>query len=136
MDCKNIEEYSDFVDGMLSEPSKNLDRLVERLQILNAVEGYSIPGLMTGSTGLVCEAAELKDIVKKILYQGKELTPELLEHMKKELGDVAFYFVVLCQALGTSPSEVIELNVAKLTRRFGGNEFSIEKSEIRSEGDV
>ena len=136
MDCNNMEEYSGFVEGMLSEPSKNLDKLVARLQSLNAIEGYSIPGLMTGSTGLVCEAAELKDIVKKVLYQGKELTPELLEHMKKELGDVAFYFVVLCQALGTSPSEVIQLNVEKLSARFAGNKFSVEESEVRKKGDV
>jgi len=131
-----MKEYSSFVDSMLSEPSKNLDNLVDRLHLLNKVEGYNIPGLMTGSTGLVCEAAELKDIVKKILYQGKELTPELLQHMKKELGDVAFYFVVLCQALGTSPEEVIELNVKKLSNRFSGGKFSVEESEIRNKGDV
>ena len=136
MDCNNMKEYSKFVDGMLSEPSKNLDKLVDRLHILNKVEGYSIPGLMTGSTGLVCEAAELKDIVKKVLYQGKEITPQLLDHMKKELGDVCFYFVVLCQALGTSPEEVIQLNVEKLSTRFSGGEFSVAESEVRKKGDL
>lgn len=136
MDCKNIEEYSAFVQCMLSEPSKYLNKLVERLKGLDTIEGCNIPGLMTGSTGLVCEAAELQDIVKKVLYQGKELSPELLLHMKKELGDVAFYFVVMCHAIGTTPTEVIELNVDKISERFCTGEFTIEESETRKDGDV
>ena len=136
MDCKDIDEYSRFVASMISEPTKRLDKLVERMEELHEIDNVHIPGFMAGSTGLVCEAAELKDIVKKILYQGKELNPELITHIKKELGDVAFYFVLLCQSLNTTPAEVIELNVEKLNGRFSGGEFSVKESEVRKEGDV
>ena len=132
-----IKEYSEFVDSMLSAPTKKLNKFVERLEILDqSAEKCNIPSLMAGSTGLVCEAAELKDIVKKVLFQGKELTPELIEHMKKELGDVAFYFVLLCQAINTTPSEVMDMNMEKLSARFAGGGFSVKESETRKPGDV
>ena len=121
---------------MISEPTKRLDKLVERLEEIQTVEGLHVPGMMAGSTGLVCEAAELKDIVKKVLYQGKEVNPALITHMKKELGDVAFYFVLMCLALGTTPGEVVELNVEKLRDRFSSGKFSAEESEVRKVGDI
>ena len=69
-----IQEYAKFVDSMLSEPTKRLDKFVERLEVLDQrAADCNIPSLMAGATGLVCESAELKDIVKKVLFQGKEL---------------------------------------------------------------
>ncbi|MCP4437516.1 MAG: pyrophosphatase [Aureispira sp.] len=132
----DIDQYSEFVDNMLSSTSKNLNELVGRLETLHSVENCNIPGMITGATGLVCESAELKDIVKKVLFQGKDLSPEVLQHMKKELGDVIFYFVVMCKAIGTTPGKVIELNREKLNTRFASGKFSVAESEMRKKGDV
>lgn len=136
MNSCDIEEYSKFVGDLTSKPSKYLEALVDRLEELHTVQDCNVPGIMTGSTGLVCEAAELQEIVKKLIYQGKPLTKDIHTHMKKELGDVAFYFILMCRAIGTSPSEVIALNKEKLSARFANGSFSVKESEIRKEGDI
>jgi len=55
--------------------------------------------------------------------------------MKRELGDVIFYWINACRALGIDPNEVIEENVNKLSKRYP-NGFSVERSEKREKGDI
>ena len=85
---------------------------------------------------MMAEGGEFGDIVKKILFQGKEITPELRDKLIKELGDVAWYWANACTALNVSPNEVIQRNKNKLLERFPGGEFSVERSENRSKNDT
>jgi NTP pyrophosphatase (non-canonical NTP hydrolase) len=130
----NIEEYQGFVEKLTSNASKDANTLVCRIMELNC--DLNIASLMTGSTGLACEASELQEIVKKILYQGKPLTSDLKIHMRKELGDVLFYFMVACEGLDTTLEEVMQMNVIKLSNRYKSGRFSAEQSETRKAGDV
>ena len=85
---------------------------------------------------MMSEGGEFGDIVKKILFQGKEITPELREKLIKELGDVSWYWVNACTALDISPYEVIQRNMNKLLERFPEGSFSVERSENRSKNDA
>ena len=87
--------------------------------------------LIQGLMGLNGEAGEAMDILKKHLFQGHGLNRE---HLAKELGDVAWYLAVSCDALGYSLEEVLEMNVKKLRARYPVA-FDAEKSVNRAVED-
>lgn len=136
MDNQFLDDYNHFVDTLLSKPSKDVSVLLARYLELDGVESVNIARLVTASDGLCSESGELKEIIKKILYQGKPLTADTHFHMLRELGDVAFYWMVACQALGQNPSDVIKENVRKLEARYPGGQFDIGNSEVRQQGDL
>ena len=70
------------------------------------------------------------------MFQGKPVNDENLFHLKRELGDVMWYFIQACIALDTSPEEIIEMNIDKLKKRYPGGEFNVYRSENRKEGDL
>lgn len=81
--------------------------------------------------GLTSEAGEVAGILQKE-YQGHERD---LEHMKKELGDCLWMIAEACTSLGVDMSEIAEMNIEKLKKRFPEG-FSAEKSLHRAEGDI
>jgi NTP pyrophosphatase (non-canonical NTP hydrolase) len=86
--------------------------------------------------GLSSETGEFMEIVKKMLFQGKPLSDETLFHLKRELGDVIWYWVNACRALDLDPNEVIAENVKKLESRYPGGSFDPYYSENRKTGDL
>jgi NTP pyrophosphatase (non-canonical NTP hydrolase) len=136
-----FEEYRQFVDSITSDTSKQYTTFLHRLADLEQSDAHiddnvNIPRLITAAFGMMAEGGEFGDIVKKILFQGKEITPELRDKLIKELGDVAWYWANACTALNVSPNEVIQRNKNKLLERFPGGEFSVERSENRSKNDT
>lgn len=91
---------------------------------------------MTAGTGLGSEGGEFQEIVKKIFFQGKPLNEDNIFHMKRELGDIAWYWANACNALGLDPNEVLAENVGKLEARYPGGKFDAHYSENRKEGDL
>ena len=85
--------------------------------------------------GLGSETGEFVEIVKKMFLQGKPPNEDNIFHMKRELGDIMWYWVTACAALNLDPYEVISENQDKLAARYG-EKFEIERSEIRKEGDL
>ncbi len=84
------------------------------------------PGALAGTREAVCytalglagEAGEVANQVKKVLRDdGGAITPERRAALAGELGDVAWYFVMLCRELDLDPGRVLADNVSKLTRR-------------------
>ena len=71
--------------------------------------------LCLGVLGLAGETGEVVDMVKKALYQGHAVDPE---RFVDELGDVLWYVVLICSALGFSLEQVMTANVIKLRRRY------------------
>ncbi len=68
--------------------------------------------------GLVGETGEVAEKFKKVYRDGHgELTPENLEVIKKELGDVLWYISVLSSYMGFSLDDLAEQNLAKLQAR-------------------
>jgi NTP pyrophosphatase (non-canonical NTP hydrolase) len=82
------------------------------------------------------EGGEFMEVIKKIMFQGKPYNEDNVFHMKRELGDVAWYFANACIALELDPYEVFEENVRKLESRYPGGKFNIQRSEVRKDGDL
>lgn len=130
----DINRYQDFVNKVTSRPSNDLETMIARLQELNKVCNISL--LMTGAIGISSEGGEFSEIVKKCVFQGKPMDADTIFHIKRELGDIAWYFVNACRAIGESPSAVIEENVHKLESRYPGGKFDVHYSENRQAGDL
>jgi NTP pyrophosphatase (non-canonical NTP hydrolase) len=132
----DLNKYADFVLSVCSDQSKDLTALIEHLKELDATTNVNLALLMTASTGLGSEGGEFQEIVKKIFFQGKPLNEENIFHMKRELGDIAWYWANACNALGLDPNEVLAENVHKLESRYPGGKFDAHYSENRKEGDL
>ena len=88
--------------------------------------------LVDGVMGLCGEAGECIDIVKKHRCQNHILD---LEHLAKELGDVAWYLALSAFAIGYSLDEIFEMNIEKVNERYPDG-FDPDKSINRREGDI
>ena len=132
----DTEKYLEFVDGVTSDPSKDLAYLLRRISELEVEQDCDVPHLLTAALGLTAESGEFTEVVKKIILQGKPYTEENVFHLKRELGDICWYIAQACMALDTTFDEIIEMNVEKLQARYPGGEFDVHKSENRKEGDL
>ena len=90
----NIDEYADWTDETAIYP-----------------KGSALIYLTLGLNG---EAGEVAEYYKKSIRDGTRDVNKI----KKELGDVLWYWVRLCKAYGFIPSDVLEENVKKLSKRL------------------
>jgi NTP pyrophosphatase (non-canonical NTP hydrolase) len=133
----DLNKYKDFVEAVTSKESNNYDHLHRRILELSHGEPVINPALLlTAGIGLASEGGEFNEIVKKMFFQGKPLNEENVFHMKRELGDIAWYWINACRALHLDPNEVIAENVKKLESRYPGGKFDVHHSENRKEGDL
>ena len=141
----DLKRYQDFVEAVTSKPSNDLTTFMNRLDQLDGNFDYerdqhgpdvNVPLLLTACLGLAAESGEFTEIPKKIFFQGKPLTEENIYHMKRELGDIMWYWINACRALNLDPNEVIDENVRKLESRYPGGSFDAHYSENRKEGDI
>ena len=132
---KFFNTYSDFVTKVTSDPSLDLEALIERLQEIDSTSDIKSARLLTSAMGLGSETGEFVEIVKKMYLQGKPPSDENIFHMKRELGDIMWYWATACAALDLDPYEVIAENQKKLEARYG-DQFEVERSEIRKDGDL
>lgn len=128
-----LKDYSDFVTKVTSNESLDTNSLKKRMDDLDT--NLSSPRLLTAALGLGSETGEFTEIVKKIFLQGKPPTEDNIFHMKRELGDIMWYWSTACMALNLDPFEVIEENRVKLEARYG-EQFAVDRSEHRKEGDL
>ena len=130
----DLNKYKEFVKEVTSQESNNTRKLTDKLEELD--HKVNIALLMTGSIGLASEGGEFSEIVKKCVFQGKPLDADTIFHMKRELGDIMWYWVNACRALDLDPNDVVEENVNKLKARYPGGEFDVHYSENRQDGDL
>jgi NTP pyrophosphatase (non-canonical NTP hydrolase) len=127
--------YSDFVTKVTSEPSIDLEALKKSFDDIEDSSSIKIPRLLTAALGLGSETGEFVEIVKKMVLQGKPASEDNIFHMKRELGDIMWYWTTACAALDLDPYEVINENQKKLEARYG-EKFEVQRSEIRKDGDL
>lgn len=127
--------YTDFVTKVTSDPSIDLNSLKKSFDDIERSSSIKAPRLLTAALGLGSETGEFVEIVKKMFLQGKPPSEENIFHMKRELGDIMWYWVTACSALELDPYEVIKENQDKLEARYG-EKFEIQRSEVRKEGDL
>jgi len=132
---KFFSTYTDFVTKVTSDPSLNLEDLNARFTEIENESNIKTPRLLTAALGLGSETGEFVEIVKKMFLQGKPASDENVFHMKRELGDIMWYWVTACAALDLDPFEVIAENQKKLEARYG-EQFEVQRSEVRKDGDL
>ena len=131
-----FNDYGMFVNTTTSNESKFTGDFIQRLMVLQQNhKDVQWSRLMTSAIGMLAESGEFTEIMKKIFFQGKEMTEDNRFHMKRELGDVLWYWIQGCIALGYSPEEVMQENINKLEKRYP-NGFETIRSEVREEGDI
>lgn len=105
---KRINDYSKFVTRTYLRPKrKSVD-----------------PNLAVIGFGLGGECGEVLEILKKYVRDGKYSRA----HLKKELGDVAYYWARICHKFGFEPADVLAANVAKIRGR-------VKRGTRRGSGD-
>jgi len=132
----DLNKYAEFVLAVCSDQSKNSEAFVEHVRKLHNNSNVNVSLLLTAGICLASEGGEFNEIVKKIFFQGKPLNEENIYHMKRELGDIMWYWMNACNALSIDPNEVIAENVRKLEARYPGGKFDVQYSENRKEGDL
>jgi NTP pyrophosphatase (non-canonical NTP hydrolase) len=91
-----------------------------------------IAQLLNGVLGLTGEAGEVSDLIKKGIFHEKGID---LEHLKKELGDCAWYLAMICDACGFTLDDVMQTNIDKLKARYPEG-FDTYRANNRAEGDI
>ena len=127
--------YTDFVTKVTSEPSLDLKALEKSLEEIEDKSPIESARLLTAALGLGSESGEFVEIVKKMFLQGKPPSEDNIFHMKRELGDIMWYWATACMALKLDPYEVIKENQDKLEARYG-EKFEVDRSEHRKDGDL
>lgn len=83
-----------------------------------------------GTLGLVGEAGEVADLLKKHCHQGHDLPKD---RMIEEAGDVLWYIAELAAGLGVTLEEIAQRNIDKLKARYPHG-FDPERSINRDTG--
>jgi NTP pyrophosphatase (non-canonical NTP hydrolase) len=141
----DLNKYKEFVFAVCSDTSKDLTSFMDRLDFVDSGfdlktqswgPNVNVPLLLTSAIGMAAETGEFCEIPKKIFFQGKALNEEAVFHMKRELGDIMWYWINACRALNLDPNDVIVENVRKLESRYPGGTFDPYYSENRKSGDL
>ena len=118
--------YNSFRSAAVEVPDNDLRRLAAYSN-KGDLDVYQMAALKTsscktshekienGALGLCGEAGECADLVKKYMFQGHALDRERLA---EELGDVLWYCAELAAGLGMKLSEVAQMNIRKLEKRY------------------
>lgn len=111
--------YSDMVNA-LAKPGQDIVVALtpEKAHLLHMV------------IGVVGEAGELIDAIKKHVIYNKELD---IENVIEELGDIEFYMEGLRNGLNISRAQTLEANIAKLSVRYNGLCYSDQAAQDRAD---
>ena len=124
------------MDSTTSRESKNFLAFIDSTSKLEAQEDWiNVPRVLTSAIGMLAESGEFTEVLKKMIFQGKPLNDDQRFHMKRELGDILWYWIQGCMALGYTPDEVMDENIKKLEARYP-NGFEVARSETREAGDI
>jgi NTP pyrophosphatase (non-canonical NTP hydrolase) len=132
----DLNKYQNFVREVTSKESNYPDDFISRIKEINDTTTINPALLLTAAMGLAAEGGEFVEIPKKIIFQGKPVNEENIFHMKRELGDIMWYWINACRALNLDPNDVIAENVRKLESRYPGGKFDAHYSEYRQDGDL
>lgn len=123
-----LDEYQDC-----SNRTSRFAGLVLDYPTIDLADDEAENRIVIAGLGLCGEAGEVVELLKKAFGHGHghELDKSKLS---KELGDVAWYLSEIATAAGLRLSDILDENVGKLQKRYGGS-FSTEASVNRKEVD-
>lgn len=108
----DFKDYIKEIKKTESSSSSNEVRATNKIRLLHAI------------MGLVTEAGELMDALKRHVYYGEELD---YVNIVEELGDISYYMGMAIDDVGVDLDYVINKNISKLRKRYNG-EFSKDKA--------
>jgi len=112
-----FKNYTDFVDSVTADVSKNDEIFSARFHELSAALNGNYSRLDNAIAGLAGESGEVADLWKKIKYHGLTFDEETKQKLKKELGDVCWYLFQTAYALNMPMEDIIDSNIEKLKQR-------------------
>lgn len=115
----NVDDYGEYTVNRWFSAGEELDKQSETFEKQGAGRSLTIMTM-----GLAGEVGEVVEKIKKIFRDGTFQS----DLIKKELGDVVFYWARLCRYFGWTPSEVIAANIEKLDGR-------VARGTMRGSGD-
>lgn len=102
-------DSSNYVENVLRTEAIDFEKIKERLSDEKTIR------LLHAAMGLVTEAAELADMLKKHIFYGKEID-EI--NAAEELGDGSWYSAVAIDVLKTTMNDIMTKNIEKLRKRY------------------
>lgn len=108
----SIRLRGDRPDWALLTPTQQTEEEVED------AEDRQFAALLHAGMGLVTEAGEFMDALKKRLIYGKPIDRV---NLIEEIGDIAWYCAVALRTLDSNFGEAFARNIAKLRKRFPDN---------------
>lgn len=103
----NSDEY---VEKVKQTESSDFEAIRLRLHDIRTLR------LLHAGIGMVTEAAEFIDALKKCIFYGKNLDEV---NLKEEIGDSNWYHAIAIDELGSSFEEIWDRNIEKLAKRYG-----------------
>lgn len=117
----NIDDFGRFTEEHWSS-MENDDPI--GLAIMSLGIGGETGEALTAWFKLILSKDRLSERIKKV-FRGD---PENVSLLRKELGDVIFYWARICKFFGFEPSEIIAENIEKLKSRK-------DRGKIKGDGD-
>lgn len=100
----------EYIRKVLQTESKDFSTIMGRMSSEFAIR------LDHASDGLVTEAGEFKDAIKKYKFYGKPMDQI---NLMEEIGDILWYAAIACNVLNVTFEDVMNRNIAKLQKRYG-----------------
>lgn len=121
------QEYEKFIPSVKGDNNANLQKKIEELK-----QDFDLGDIFLAAFGLAGEAGEVEDLIKKWIFHDTSMDKD---HLKKEMGDVMWYFTLLALSFDFTLDEIMAANAEKLKARFP-NGFNFHDANHRKAGDI
>lgn len=88
---------------------------IDYYAIRERLSGTTTIRLLHGALGLVTEAGEFADVLKKHIFYGREIDAI---NLSEEVGDLFWYCAIIADALGDDFPSIMQRNIDKLRARY------------------
>ncbi|MHA1170303.1 MAG: nucleoside triphosphate pyrophosphohydrolase family protein, partial [Candidatus Hodarchaeales archaeon] len=96
-------------------PEEYIQAVLKTESLNDPFDSLILSRLLHSSMGCATEAGEFADSVKCLIFYDKVLD---VTNVKEEIGDILWYVALGIVASGSSFEEVMEMNIAKLKKRY------------------
>lgn len=105
-----------------------------QIAALRTAKNYNhLPTDLThAALGIATEGGEFTTEVKRASIYDKPITPEMIDHMVEELGDLLWYIALAAEHLSVPLNTIAERNIRKLQQRFP-DAFTNADAEARAD---
>lgn len=102
-------DQKQYTQAALRTEYESYDKMKDRLQ------NTELMRLLHAGMGMCTEAGEFQDMLKRVIFYGKELDRT---NLIEEIGDMLWYCAVACDTLQVSMEDVMRRNILKLQTRY------------------